>query len=131
MSKRRLEGSAIERLCQFRERVRWGPSYPCISCHQTLFRNQVFVYDTQLEVQLKSKCSDKVFKRTLASPPENMSSKIEEHRSYDYVHRMRYKKSHPGKPVPDQITFMSRQCNNIPPSSSLQAVCHIINQNVM
>ena len=57
--------SVISRLELFRERVRWGPSYPCITCHQTLYFYQVVEFDEPLENKLKSKSTDSLFLQAL------------------------------------------------------------------
>ena len=47
------KGTKLTRLSRFRERTRWGPCFPCISCHQILFKNQVFVYEHSIKQSLK------------------------------------------------------------------------------
>ena len=47
------KGTKLTRLNKFRERTRWGPCFPCISCHQILFKNQVIVYEQSVQDKLK------------------------------------------------------------------------------
>ena len=60
--------SVLSRLKKFKDRVRWGPSYPCITCHQTLYSHQMLEYDHQLEDLLKNQTSDYVFQNALSIP---------------------------------------------------------------
>ena len=121
-------GTSIDRLKTFRNRVRWGPSFPCITCHQTLFQHQVFEFDTKLHDLLTKKCSEKRLRCAL-SPAEKFYIALTEDRAFDYDHRMRYKKSNPGIPVPDQITFTtgrkSAVCNNIHKGQGSLFICKV------
>ena len=123
----RMEGNAMKRLNMFRERVRWGPSFPCIICHQALFKHQVLEYTTELETKIKNMSSKNLIQRTLSVPPDNFHKLMEEKRALDYEHRMRYQKKNPGIPVPDQITLESTKERN---SSDhiFSTVCHNSNK---
>ena len=125
-NKYRMEGKAIKRLNMFRERVRWGPSFPCIICHQVLFKHQVNEYTTEFETKLQNKCPTNLIKRTLSTPPDHFYKLMEEQRALDYEHRMKYKKANPGLPVPDQITLASKQEGEC--GHSLSAICHNSNK---
>ena len=57
----RMSKTSLGRLENFRMRNRFGPSYPCVVCHQTLFRNQVDEFeDENLIVFLKKTCSERL-----------------------------------------------------------------------
>ena len=60
--------SVLYRLEIFRERVRWGPSYPCITCHQTLYDYQVVEFDEALEDKLENMSTDSLFLQALHKP---------------------------------------------------------------
>ena len=46
-----------ERFCKFKERTLFGPSYPCVVCHQMLFQHQVTGYDEdKIENFIKMNC---------------------------------------------------------------------------
>ena len=44
-SKVNREGTSLKRLKIFRDRICWGPSFPCVTCNQTMFRHQVSILD--------------------------------------------------------------------------------------
>ena len=46
--------TADTRLKIFTDRLRWGPSYACITCHQTLFKHQVIELKPKLRDELKN-----------------------------------------------------------------------------
>lgn len=68
----RIGNTAPSRLKQFRERVRYGPIFPCITCEQTLFKHQVLEFDSQLKEQLKKECSEAIYKKALSTSRENL-----------------------------------------------------------
>ena len=46
-----------ERFCKFKERTLFGPSYPCVVCHQMLFQHQVTGYEEdKVENFIKMNC---------------------------------------------------------------------------
>ena len=99
-------GTAVTRLKMFRDKVRWGPIYPCIICHQTLFGYQVVEFNMELQDLILEKCPEEFrmkLEELLVIPSEKFKHTVEEGRSFDYEHRMKYKKT--GIQVPDQITI--------------------------
>ena len=84
MQQNRIGGDADQRLQMFKNRIRFGPSFPCITCHQVQFKNQVVEYDIKLKEVLREKCPEPLFRRTLSSPPDNFYITIEEDKSQDY-----------------------------------------------
>ena len=60
---RNLQSTKMTRLKRFRDRIRWGPCFPCISCHQTLFSNQVKQFDENLKSLLNDKWNVDIFSR--------------------------------------------------------------------
>ena len=48
-----------DRLFRFKERTLFGPSYPCVVCHQMLFQHQVTEYDeSKIETFVRSHCPE-------------------------------------------------------------------------
>ena len=90
----RIGGDAEKRLQMFKNRIRFGPSFPCITCHQSLFKSQVIEFDEKLKEVLEEKCSEPLFRRTLSNSPDNFYITIVEDKSQDY-----------------QITMMNRKKN--------------------
>jgi len=46
-----------ERLYKFKERTLFGPSYPCVVCHQMLFQHQVTEFDeNKIESFIRTHC---------------------------------------------------------------------------
>ena len=123
----RMQGNAIKRFNMFRKIVRWGLSFPCIICHQALFKHQVIEYTTELENKIKNVCPKHLIQRTLSIPPGNFHKLNEENRALDYEYRMRYQKKNPGIPVPNQITLACRKQGNLSENISL-AICHNSNK---
>merc|ERR1712240_517435 len=68
----RIGNTAPSRLKQFRERVRYGPIFPCITCEQTLFKHQVLEFDRKLKEQLKKECSEAMYKKALSTSRKNL-----------------------------------------------------------
>ena len=61
LRKRRQNQTTEEaRLDKFRERPRFRPSFPCVTCHQSLFRRQVLVYDEKTRDNLEKVCSEQI-----------------------------------------------------------------------
>ena len=46
----------------FRDRVRFGPSFPCITCQQLMFFHQVLEYEN-VKSHLQQKCSESLLKK--------------------------------------------------------------------
>ena len=90
------------RLQAFKNRTRFGPSFPCITCHQTLFRNQVMVFDEKVKEVLKNECSEPLYKRTLSFPNDNF---------YITIKGDTMTKGNPKNHVPYQISITSRHKN--------------------
>ena len=68
--------SILSRRQKFKDRIRWGPSYPCITCHQTLFSHQVTELHQQMEEDLK-KVNNRPFFQQCFSKPEHFFKIIE------------------------------------------------------
>ena len=81
--KRNLKSTSIARLRKFRVRVRWGPSFPCISCHQTLFLSQVIRFDKSLETRLQLEWNNGLFIRALAEIPISFHLSLKEDEVYE------------------------------------------------
>jgi hypothetical protein len=57
-----------DRFQDFNNRTRWGPIYPCICCHQTLYKYQVTNFDEKVEETLRKSCLEGIFEKTVANP---------------------------------------------------------------
>ena len=77
MYKRRA-GTKITRLGNFRKQVRYGPVYPCITCHQLMFRHQVVEFNEDVKMLLDAKCSDRLADNTISCTPESFFMTITE-----------------------------------------------------
>ena len=101
------------RLRSFKDRIRFGPSFPCITCHQTLFKNQVIVFDEKLKEALKQECDEFLFERALPCPSDifyiNIKEETTQTEPSENEHKIRFKKTNRRKQVPNQITIMRRQ----------------------
>ena len=76
--RRQNQTSEEARRDKFKERTRFGQSFPCITCHQTLFRNQVLEYDEKISENLEKVCPEPILEVALESL-EAFRMKIEEH----------------------------------------------------
>ena len=77
MYKRRA-GTKITRLEKFRKQVRFGPVYPCITCHQLMYQHQVKLFDTDMVNFIKAKCSDTIVDNSISYIPETFYMTITE-----------------------------------------------------
>ena len=77
MYKRRA-GTKITRLEKFRKQVRFGPVYPCITCHQLMYQHQVKIFDTDMVNFIKAKCSDTIVDNSISYIPETFYMTITE-----------------------------------------------------
>ena len=68
----------LTRVGNFHSKVRFGPIFPCITCHQTMFRHQVFEYTEQVKEQLKAKCSESMATKTLSCHTDNFFMTVTE-----------------------------------------------------
>ena len=68
----------LTRVGNFRSKVRFGPIFPCITCHQTMFRHQVFEYTEQVKEQLRAKCSESMATKTLSCYTDNFFMTVTE-----------------------------------------------------
>ena len=75
---KRRAGTKITRLQNFRKQVRYGPVYPCITCHQMMFRHQVLEFTDDVQTFLDDKCSDKIASNTISCPPDSFFMTINE-----------------------------------------------------
>ena len=75
---KRRAGTKITRLCNFRKQVRYGPVYPCITCHQLMFRHQVLEFTEDVQLFLGEKCSDERADNTISCPPDSFFMTIHE-----------------------------------------------------
>ena len=46
--------------------MRWGPSFPCNCCHQTLFKHQVMAFKPELRDKVKARCSESLYKQAFS-----------------------------------------------------------------
>ena len=69
--------------------MRFGPSYPCISCHQTLFRHQVLDFKLKLREKITARCSDSLYNKAfsvfLDSSPEVQEIKLDRSKQITFV----------------------------------------------
>ena len=75
---KRRAGTKITRLGAFRKQVRYGPVYPCITCHQLMFRHQVLEFTEDVQLFLGEKCSDERADNTISCPPDSFFMTIHE-----------------------------------------------------
>ena len=77
MYKRRA-GTKITRLGNFRKQVRYGPVYPCITCHQVMFKHQVLEFDTDIKNSINANCSDNIADNSISCTPDSFYMTITE-----------------------------------------------------
>ena len=87
---KRRAGTKITRLCNFRKQVRYGPVYPCITCHQLMFRHQVMEFTEDVQNFLRDKCSETLVGNTISCPPDSFfmtitEEKIGEENEFDRI----------------------------------------------
>ena len=64
--------TSLGRLKSFRGVVRWGQSFPCINCHQTLTRGKVLEFDSEIKGQLAESCSAALARATINQNHHNL-----------------------------------------------------------
>ena len=57
--------TSLGRLKSFNQAVRWGPSFPCINCHQTLTGDRVIEFDSEIKEKLEESCSAALSRATI------------------------------------------------------------------
>ena len=128
----------MTRLSMFRERVRWGPCFPCLSCQQSLFRSQVLDYEQKFENVLRETWSENLYRKALPPNTESLyfpfkdTSKLEHKDIQLETSRPRKITFKSGR----DIRFICKVCydylrkGKLPPKSSLNAleVVHVPEQ---
>ena len=64
--------TSLGRLKSFNEAVRWGPSFPCINCHQTLTKDRVMEFDSEIKEKLETSCSAALSRATIKQNYNNL-----------------------------------------------------------
>ena len=66
MNSTRKGNTTQTRLEAARDRTMFGPIFPCVVCHQTLFKHQVVIYDQVLQKKFEHKCTPSLMQKVFA-----------------------------------------------------------------
>ena len=64
--------TSLGRLKSFKEAVRWGPSFPCLNCHQMLTKDRMIEFDDNIRESLKGSCSEAIARATFKKNYNNL-----------------------------------------------------------